>query len=78
MQFSGVNRNQNEHEDYRQMMLFRLQSVGLSEEEFENYIRREPQDLFNNVESEKLQALATVINKKDFMDNYDLNEQQYE
>jgi hypothetical protein len=59
------------------MMLYRLQSVGLSEEEFENYIRREPADLFNNVESEKLQALATVINKKDFMHNYDLTEQQY-
>jgi hypothetical protein len=59
-------------------MLQRLQAVGLTEEEFENYIRREPQDLFNNVKSEKLQALATAINKKDFMSNYDLSEDQYQ
>lgn len=77
MQFSGVNRDQNQHDAYRQMMLYRLQAVGLNEDEFENYIRRDPEDLFSNVQSEKLQALATVINKKDFMDNYDLNEAQY-
>jgi predicted component of type VI protein secretion system len=48
--------------------------VGLTEDEFEDFIRRDTKDLFNNVSSEKLQALATVIDKKDFIDNYGLTE----
>lgn len=75
--FSAAVRDEDEHEMYRELMLRRLKVVGLDELEFENYIRREPQDLFKNVSSEKLQALATVINKQDFIVNFDLTEQQY-
>jgi len=56
-------------------MLLRLKVVGLSEEEFENYIIRDVRELFVNVESEKLQKLATAIDKNDFMQNYDLSEE---
>ena len=63
-----------EHDSYRQKMLQRLQVVGLTEEEFENFIRRDAHDLFSNVESDKLQKLATVIDKKDFINNYSLTE----
>jgi hypothetical protein len=66
-----------DNETFRQIVLYRLKSVGLSEDEYENFIRREPKDLFNNVPSEKLQALATVINKEDFKENYNLTEEQY-
>lgn len=59
---------------YRDLMIQRLNCVGLTEDEFEDFIRRDTKDLFNNVSSEKLQALATVIDKKDFIDNYGLTE----
>lgn len=72
-----VSATQDEHEMYRQKMHYRLRAVALTEEDFENFIRRDPKELFSSEDSIKLQKLATVIDKDDFKRNYDLTEDQY-
>jgi hypothetical protein len=75
--FSEMSRNQEEHLAYRELMLKRLQSAGLTEEEFEEYIRLDKEALISNLDQGKLKALMIVINKEDFKNNFDFNEEEY-
>lgn len=77
VKFSEMNRTQTEHLAYRELMLRRLQSVGLNEDEFEEYIRMDQHSLLNNLNEIKLKALMIVINKEDFKNNFDFSDEQY-
>lgn len=77
VKFSEMTRNETEHLAYRELMLRRLRSVGLNEEEFEDYIRMDQDSLLNSLSEVKLKALMIVINKEDFKNNFDFSEEQY-
>lgn len=70
--------NDEEHSAYRKMMLERLKIVGLAEEEYEDFIRYKKEALQIFIPEEKLKSLMVVINKGDFMDNFEMNLEEYE
>ena len=78
IKFSEMQRNQEEHLAYRDLMLARLQAVRMSEDEFERYIRMQRETLFGTLSEERVRALMVVINKEDFKNNFDLSEEEYE
>lgn len=70
--------NDEEHSAYRKMMLERLRVVGLTEEEYEDYIRFKKDALQLYMPKGKLKALMVVINKGDFIDNFKMSLDEYE
>ena len=60
------------------MMLARLSKLGLSEEEYEDYIRYKKESLQCHVPLKKLRALMVAINKADFKENFGMVDEEYE
>lgn len=67
-----------EHEAYRLMMLERLKKVNMTEEEYEDFIRVKNGALDDYIPRDKLKALLMIVNKFDFIDNFQLSKKKYE
>jgi len=66
-----------QHSAYRKMMIERLQTVDLKEEEFEDYIKYTKESLIESLSKDELKKLMIVINKGDFILNFELSETEY-
>jgi len=75
--YSSKKLSRNEQKAYRGMMLSRLKLVNFSEVEFEELIQYSKERLIEEVPNEKLEKLLIVINKHDFMANYNLSIHEY-
>ena len=51
--------------------------MDLEENEYEELIRNDKDQILNEIGPQKLKALMVVINKADFIENYDFSENEY-
>ena len=58
-------------------MIQRLNSVNLSEDDFEEFIKYTTDSLMEFVSSENLKKLLIVISKEDFLLNFEMEEKEY-
>lgn len=78
IRYGNVIEKDEEHEAYRLMMLSRLSKVNMTEEEYEKLIRMNKKGLISFVKPVKLKKLMIVINKFDFMENFEFNIKEYQ
>ena len=64
-------------DNYRTIMIQRLNSVNLSEDDFEEFIKYTTDSLMEFVSSENLKKLLIVISKEDFLLNFEMEEKEY-
>jgi len=78
LKYADQIKSNEEHTAYRKMMLERLKTVSLTEDEYEDYIRYKKEALQIHIPDERLRALMIVINKGDFLENFGMSLEEYE
>jgi len=66
-----------EYKAYQKMMIARLEKADLKKAMFESLIKKSKYELAKTLNNDQLRRLLTVINKKDFMMNFSLSEDEY-
>lgn len=71
-------RDTDHQEAFRLMMTHRLQKVGLLENEYEELIRSPKDHILSSLDDSSLKALLIILEKGDFIDNYDFTASEYD